>query len=84
MVYSICIHPYFDRVEFHVEYMGSDPETLPSCIWLGDMDHSPVVFIWSNWSHSGFYSFDMANGYKRYNALSCLAFFNRPGLNVAF
>ena len=49
----------------YVEYMGSDPETLPGCVWLDKKYRSPVVFIWSNWSHPGFYSFDVANGYKR-------------------
>ena len=74
MVYSVCIRSHYDRVELHVEYMGSNPETLPGCVWLADVDCSPVVFIWSNLSHSGFYSFDVANGYKRYNKLSSLAF----------
>ena len=49
VVHSIYILSYFDCVELHVEYMGSNPETLPGCVWLGDMDRSPAVFIGINW-----------------------------------
>ena len=63
MVRSFHVHSYFDRVQLNVEYLGSDPAALSSCVRLGKVDNSSFVIFGSDGTHLGCSTFDLAYGH---------------------
>lgn len=67
LVCTRCFLSNFDRVKLDVEYLESHSAAVSSCVWMAKVDDFTAVVAWSDWTYPRGDSFDLVDGYKRWD-----------------